>query len=290
MGELKLADPSRVDPNRPRRSVLFMPASNPRAIEKARSLPCDVVVLDLEDAVAPADKPAARAAMAAAIAAGGWGARELVVRINALGTAWGHDDLAAAAGADAVLVPKADAVSLAAAHAAAPTATLWAMVETARAAIDLPALAAVPGVAALVVGTNDLARELRCVPGADRLPLWPHLAMTVAAARAHGLVVLDGVYNAIDDAEGLAAECAQGARFGFDGKSLIHPSQIAAANAAFAPDPDAVAAAAALIAAWAAAGGDAMGVVKIAGRMVERLHVDQAEALVARAEAIARAC
>jgi len=264
-----------------------MPASNPRAVDKARGLECDVVVLDLEDAVAPADKPRARDAAAAAIAAGGWGGRELVVRVNAPDTPWGHDDLAAAAGADAVLVPKADAMSLAAVRAAAPGATLWAMVETARAVIALPALAAVPGLAALVVGTNDLARELRCVPGADRLPLWPHLAGTVAAARAHGLAALDGVFNALDDPAELAAACAQGARFGFDGKSLIHPAQIAAANAAFSPAAAAVAAAGALVAGWAAAGGDAAGVVRIGGRMVERLHVDEAEALLARAAAIA---
>jgi len=275
--------------SRPRRSVLFLPGSNPRALAKARGLPCDAVVLDLEDAVAPADKADARRAMAEAVAAGGWGDRELVVRINALATPWGADDLAAVAEArpDAVLVPKADAASLRLLADGAGGLPFWAMIETAAAVMELPAIAAVPGLAALVVGTNDLARELGCMPGADRLPLHPLLMMTVAAARARGLAVLDGVYNALDDPDGLAGECAQGVRFGFDGKSLIHPGQIAAANAAFAPSDAAIASAEALVRDWHAANGDAVGVVRIDGRMVEALHVDQARRLLARAAILA---
>jgi citrate lyase subunit beta / citryl-CoA lyase len=273
------------DLTRPRRSVLFLPASNARAIEKARGLPCDVVVFDLEDAVAPGDKARARDQAADAIAGGGLGGRELVVRVNAVGSPWWENDLAAAAGADAVLVPKADAESLAAV-AARTGRPVWAMVETARAVLQLERIAATPGLGALVVGTNDLARELRCRPGADRLPLQPFLMQTVAAARACRLIALDGVHNVLDDPHALAAECAQGLRFGFDGKSLIHPDQIAAANTAFSPDPAAIAAAEALVADWAAAGGDAAGVVRIGGRMVERLHVDEAEQLLARARAI----
>lgn len=275
--------------HRPRRSALFLPASNPRAIDKARSLACDVVILDLEHAVAPAAKDAARDAMMAAVGAGRFGARELVVRINAPATSWGAADLAAVAAArpDAVLVPKVDdAATIGAVRAITGDLPIWAMIETARGMVNLGTIAAAPGLAALVAGTNDLARDLRVAPGPGRLPLLAHLAAVVAAARAFDLVALDGVHNAIDDADGLAAECAQGVAWGFDGKSLIHPAQIAACNAAFTPSADAVARARALELAWIKTGGDAAGVVQVEGKMVERLHLDQARDLLARMRAI----
>jgi citrate lyase subunit beta/citryl-CoA lyase len=275
--------------HRPRRSALFMPAGNARAVDKARTLACDVVILDLEDAVAPSAKDAAREAMVAAVAAGGFGSRELVVRVNAASTPWGQVDLAAVAAArpNAVLLPKVDdAGAIADARRVTGDLPLWAMIETARGIVNLPAIAAAPGLAVLVAGTNDLARDLRVTPGAERLPLLAHLSAIIAAARAFGLVALDGVHNAIDDGGGLAAECAQGLAWGFDGKSLIHPKQIAACHAAFTPSAEAVARAQALERAWAQAGGDAAGVVQLDGRMVEQLHLDEARGLLARMRAI----
>ena len=271
--------------SRPRRSALFLPASNPRAVAKAAHLACDVVILDLEDAVAPQDKVAARAAAVAAL--GSFGEREVVVRVNGGDTAWGADDLAAltAARPDAVLLPKvAAATDLAAARATLVDGTpLWAMIETCAAVLDLGALVAggmAFGLTALVAGTNDLASDMRCSPGPDRAPLLAALSAIVTAARAHSLVALDGVCNRLDDADAIAAECAQGARWGFDGKSLIYPGQIAAANAAFAPSPAAVAAAHAIIAAFA---DPAAGALRIDGRMVERLHLVEAWRIVAAA-------
>ena len=275
---------------RPRRSALFLPASNPRAIAKARTLPCDAVVLDLEDAVAPDAKVAARAAAVAAI--GSFGARETVVRVNGLGTPWAEGDLAAVAAAkpDAVLLPKVELpAELAAARAILGDGIpLWAMVETSRAVLRLDALAeggGLYGLAALVAGTNDLASALRCTPGRERTPLLPALATIVMAARAHGLVALDGVCNALDDPARVAAECAQGAAFGFDGKTLIHPGQIDAANAAFTPDPATVAHARAVIAAFADPAAASTGAIRVNGRMVERLHLIEARRVVALAEA-----
>ncbi len=276
---------------RPRRSALFLPASNDRAIAKARTLPCDVVILDLEDAVAPDAKTAARAAAVAAV--GTFGDRELVIRVNGLDTAWGDADLAAVAAArpDAVLVPK---VALPATLAAARAALgedgppLWAMIETCAAVLDLAGLVAgsMPyGLTALVAGTNDLASEMRCTPGPDRAPLLPALTQIVLAARAHGLVALDGVCNVLDDAPRIERECAQGAAWGFDGKSLIHPGQIAAANAAFTPAPTAVAHARAVIAAFAAPDAAVAGALRVDGRMVERLHLVEARRVAALAEA-----
>ena len=256
-----------------------MPASNAKAIAKARTLPCDVVILDLEDAVAADMKADARAAAVAAVREGGFGGRELVVRVNALATEWGEADCAALrqVAPDAVLVPKPDdGAGIAAYRERLGGAPIWAMVETAKAVLRLESLASAPGLAALVIGTNDLAKELGARPGDDRLPFLGFLAQTVAAARVHGLAALDGVYNAIDDAEGFAAECAQGLRFGFDGKTLIHPSQIEPCNAAFTPTDEEVAWAEAIEAAFAAPEAGGRGAIRVAGRMVERLHLEQA--------------
>lgn len=262
------------------RSALFMPASNARAIDKARGLDCDAVILDLEDAVAPETKDAARAQAIAAARDGGFGARLLVLRVNALDTVWGQDDCAAAidAGFDAVLLPKVSrADDLHAVRAILGATPLWAMIETCGAMLALPAIAATPGLACLVAGTNDLAKEMRCAPGADRLPLLPHLTAIVTAARAYGLVALDGVSNVLADTPALAAECAQGAAFGFDGKTLIHPAQIAPANRAFAPSAERRDWAAAVVAAFALPENADKGAIRVAGEMVERLHLAEAE-------------
>ena len=279
---------------RPRRSALYLPGSNARAIEKARTLPCDVVILDLEDSVAPEAKAAARALACEAVRLGGFGPRELVIRANGLDTPWGAEDLAAAAeaGPDAVLVPKmASPADLAACRrAVGPEQPLWAMIETAKAVFALDALgsaSAAEGVAAWVIGTNDLVKEMRCRLGADRGPLLPALSLAVLAARAHGIDILDGVYNDIPDLEGLARECAQGSDLGFDGKSLIHPTHLETANRVFAPEDGAVAWARTVVAAFDLAENSGKGVLKVEGRMVERLHLEEARRLIAVAEAIA---
>ena len=284
---------------RPRRSALYMPASNARAVEKARTLPADVIILDLEDAVAPEAKPDARAEAVAAVKAGGFGRREVVIRVNGLSTPWGADDLAAAAeaGPDAVLVPKIGAASDVAAYdaalAAAPAATrLWAMIETCPAVFELSAIAAAGAatrLAALVMGVNDLAKEMKARQTPDRAAFAPFLALTVAAARAHGLVALDGVHNEIDDLDALAAVCRQGAEFGFDGKSLIHPSHLAICNAAFTPAPAEVAWSRSVIAAFDDPENAGKGALRVEGRLAELLHRDLALALVAIADAIAAA-
>ena len=271
-------------PLRPRRSALYMPASNSRAIAKARTLACDVVILDLEDAVAPDAKAAAREAAVVAVREGGFGGRELVVRVNALTTEWGEADCAALAAVrpDAVLVPKVDDGAAVAAYASRlGGAPVWAMVETARSILRLESLAAAPGLAALVIGTNDLAKELGTRPGADRLPFLGMLTQSVAAARAYGLAILDGVYNAIDDAEGFAAECTQAVRFGFDGKTLIHPSQVEACNRAFSPSAAEMAWAEAVERAFAAPEAAGKGAIRVDGAMAERLHLDQAMRILA---------
>ncbi|HEX4710113.1 MAG TPA: CoA ester lyase [Phenylobacterium sp.] len=279
---------------RPRRSALYLPGSNARAIEKARTLPCDVVILDLEDSVAPETKPAARALAAEAVRAGGFGSRELVMRVNGLDTPWGAEDLAAAASArpDAVLVPKVGSPQDLAAYrkALGPGTALWAMIETCQAVFALDALgraSALEGVGGWVIGTNDLVKEMRCRPRPDRAPLLPALAMSVMAARGYGIAVLDGVYNDIPDLAGLARECAQGADLGFDGKSLIHPTHLEAANRAFSPEPAAVAWARTVAAAFDLRENIGKGVLKVEGRMVERLHLAEAQRLIAVAEAIA---
>jgi citrate lyase subunit beta/citryl-CoA lyase len=245
--------------DRPRRSALYMPASNAKAVEKARTLPCDVVILDLEDAVAPDAKPAAREAAAAAVRAGGWGGREVVIRVNGLDTEWGEQDLVVAAGAapDAILVPKVngpdDVERYHKAIVGAPETTrLWAMIETARSLFALDAIAdAAPTtrLEAFVMGTNDLAKEMRWRQTPGREPFRAALSLSVAAARANGLTVLDGVYNGIEDDAGLQAVCEQGVDFGMDGKTLIHPRQIEICNRVFSPSGEEVAFARAVIAA-----------------------------------------
>ncbi len=271
-----------------------MPAGNARAVEKARGLAADVVILDLEDSTAPAAKADARAAAAAAVKAGGFGARELVLRVNGLDTPWGADDLAAAAttGPDAILVPKVAAPADLAAYrkAVGPKPVLWAMIETCAAVFDLGALAkasAAEGVSAWVIGTNDLVKEMRCRLDGPRTPLLAALSLSVMAARSQGLAILDGVYNDIPDLDGLATECRQGADLGFDGKSLIHPTHLEIANRAFSPEPDAVAWARTVADAFAAPEAASLGVLKVEGRMVERLHLAQARQLIAVADAIA---
>jgi citrate lyase beta subunit len=273
-------------PTAPWRSVLYLPASNARAIEKARTLACDVAVLDLEDAVAPEARAEARAAAVEAVRSGGFGPR-LGVRINALDTEWGADDLAALAQTNVSLIvaPKVESADgVRALNAGLPaSAALIAMIETPAALMRLESIAGAGGaLAGLMLGVNDLAATLGTGASPDREPLKPWLAATVAAARMHGLTVLDGVFNRIDDAEGLAAECAQGRLYGFDGKSLIHPSQIAAANAAFAPSPAEVAQAEAIVAAFADPASDGRGAIRVNGAMVERLHLASAERLLER--------
>ena len=281
---------------RPRRSALYMPGSKPRALDKARGLPADVLLLDLEDAVAPAEKAEARRLVAEAVAARGFGGREVVVRINALDTPWGADDLAAAAqaGPDAILLPKVDdAVQVAeaaarlAAAGAPETCTLWAMMETPRGVLHAHAIATAPRMACFVMGTNDLAKDLRAEHRADRAPLMAALGQCLLAARAEGLACLDGVYNAFRDADGLRAECEQGRAMGFDGKTLIHPDQLAVANAVFAPSPAALEQARTFVAAYEAAVAAGQGVAVVDGRIVENLHVENARRLLAEAAAIA---
>ncbi|MDK2746872.1 MAG: CoA ester lyase [Brevundimonas sp.] len=267
------------------RSVLYLPASNARAVEKARGLDCDVAILDLEDAVAPEAKSEARAAAVAAVKAGGFGPR-LGVRINALDTDWGEDDLdaLAEAGVGLIVAPKVETVeTVHAISARARGAALWAMIETPRGLIALHDIAAAGGrLDGLMLGVNDLAKALGTGAAPDREPFKPWLAALVVAARAHGLLAIDGVFNRIEDADGLAAEAAQGRLYGFDGKSLIHPSQIAAANAAFSPSEAEVARARDIVEAFAAPEAEGRGAIRVGGAMVERLHLDQAEALLAR--------
>jgi citrate lyase subunit beta/citryl-CoA lyase len=281
---------------RPRRSALYMPASNARAVEKARSLPCDVVILDLEDAVAPEAKPDARAAAVAAVKAGGFGRREVVIRVNGLSTPWGADDLAAAAdaGPDAVLVPKvnapADVEAYDRALAAAPASTrLWAMIETCPAMFDLLGIAAASGrtrLAAFTMGINDLAKEMKARQTPGREAFLHFLSMAVAAARAHGLVALDGVHNEIDDLALLEATCRQGAEFGFDGRSVIHPTHLETCNRIYAPPPEEVTWAAAVVAAFADPQNEGRGALRVDGRLAERLHLSEARRLLDLAAAI----
>jgi citrate lyase subunit beta/citryl-CoA lyase len=276
-----------------------MPASNPRAVAKARTLACDVVILDLEDAVLPEAKIEAREAAVAAVCEGGFGRREVVVRVNALSTPWGEADLAeiAAAGPDAILVPKidgpGDVAACERALAEAPDHTrLWVMIETTAAIFRLDAIAAMAGatrLAALVMGVNDLAKEMRARRTPDRAPFHAALSLAVMAARAHGLAALDGVHNEIDDLAALEAVCRQGVDFGFDGKSLIHPSHLEICNRVFTPASDEVAWARRVIAAFADPGNAGRGALRVDGRLAELLHRDEALALVALADAIAAA-
>ena len=281
---------------RPRRSALYLPASNARAIDKARTLPCDVVILDLEDAVAPEAKADAREAAAAAVRAGGFGRREVVIRVNGLDTEWGEQDLVVAAGSgcDALLAPKVngpqDIVELQTRMAGAPERTrLWAMIETARSVFavhDIAEQARASRLAAFVMGTNDLAKEMRARQTPGREPFLGALGLAVLAARAHGLTILDGVYNGLDDPDGFAAACEQGVDFGFDGKTLIHPGQIDTCNRVFSPSDEEVRRARAVMAAFALPESAGKGVLRVEGRMAERLHLTQAERTVAVADAI----
>ena len=286
---------------RPRRSVLYMPGSNTRAIEKARTLAVDAIILDLEDSIAPEGKAAARKQVSDAVTAGGFGPRELIVRINGLDTTWWLEDLDAAAKAkpDAVLIPKVSSpsqledvaerlVDISADH----RIRIWAMMETPLAMLNAREIAAAADdvetrLAAFVMGTNDLAKETRAKITSGRAAMLPWLMSCVAAARAYGLDILDGVFNDLADAEGFARECAQGRDMGFDGKTLIHPNQIAACNAAFSPSEEEVAQARKIIAAFELPENRNKGVVQLDGRMVERLHADMARRTVAIAQAIA---
>ncbi len=284
---------------RPRRSLLFVPGSNVRALEKARSLPADGLIFDLEDAVAPAAKDAARIAVAAAAAEGGYGRRELIVRVNALDTSWGDADLAAAARmpVDAVLLPKVEnadrvrlSVSLLDRFGAPPRRAIWCMLETPLGILNAREIAAAsPLLEALVLGTSDLTKDLHARHTRDRLPLITALGLAMLAARAHDLTILDGVDLDLADDDGFAFSCRQGRELGFDGKTLIHPKQIAPANAAFAPSHEEVAWSRRIIAAHQAATAAGSGVVLVDGRLIENLHVENALRLMAVAEAIDRA-
>jgi citrate lyase subunit beta/citryl-CoA lyase len=285
---------------RPRRSCLYMPGANAKALEKAKTLPADVLLLDLEDSVAPETKAEARAQVAAAVKERGYGRREVIVRVNALSTPWGADDISAAgaAGPDGMLAPKVEsadqvrALNAAMNHAGfAKDATLWVMIETPRAILNLAGIAAAAKgtrLAAFVLGLNDLAKETRARAGVTRAPFFAALSLAVTAARAHGLVAIDGVYNDIADAPGFEAECRQGLDFGFDGKTLIHPSQIETANTVFAPTPEELSRARAIIAAFALPENAGKGVIKVDGRMTELLHLEEAKRVVAVAEAISQ--
>ncbi len=284
---------------RPRRSALYMPGSNARALEKAREITADVLILDLEDAVAPDAKAAAREQVCAAVKAGGYGRRELVIRVNGVGTPWFTEDLAAATEAkpQAILIPKVSAPEtlhevggLLNGLWADPAIAIWAMIETPLAILDVERIARaardpVTRLSCFVMGTNDLAKETRArfVPG--RAPMLPWLTTAILAARAHGIDIVDGVYNDLKDEAGFRAECEQGRDLGFDGKTLIHPGQVAAANEIFAPDAAELARARAIIAAFDQPENADKGAIQLDGRMVERLHAQMAARTVSLAEA-----
>jgi citrate lyase subunit beta/citryl-CoA lyase len=281
---------------RPRRSVLYMPGSNARAMEKARSIPADALILDLEDAVAPDMKDMARQQVIDAVTARGFGKREVIVRINGLSTAWGEADLAAAIAAkpDAILAPKvstlADLRALEdgfAKHDADPSIALWAMIETPLAILNIASLAGAGGrLACFVMGTNDLIKELRGVHTPDRANLFAALGLSVAAARAYGLAAIDGVFNDIQDSDGFTRHCEQAKSFGFDGKTVIHPSQVETSNCIFAPSVAEIDSARKVIAAFDLPENKGKGAIKLEGRMVELLHAEIARRTVALADAI----
>lgn len=285
--------------DRPRRSALYLPASNAKALAKARTLPCDIVILDLEDAVAPEAKVEAREAAVAAIEEGGFGRREVAIRVNGIDTEWGAADLAAAARtrADAVLVPKVDCPAdidrYDAALASAPAQLrLWAMIETCASVLNLASIAARAKDTRLslwIMGTNDLAKEMRAQLTPERTPFLPFLSQAVAAARMHGLSILDGVCNEFRDLEVFSSEAQQGRLFGFDGKSLIHPAQIEPCNGVFSPGAQELDWARTVISAFAHPDNQGKGVIKVDGKMTELLHLEQARRLVAVAEHIATA-
>ncbi|MCB1335862.1 MAG: CoA ester lyase [Roseivivax sp.] len=275
---------------RPYRSVLYIPGSKERALEKAKTLPVDAIIFDLEDAVAVEEKPAARETLKAALAAGGYGNRVRIVRINGLDTEWGEADARAAAqmDCDAVLLPKVEsAAQLDALAALVGGKPIWAMMETPRGMLNAAEIAAHPQMAGFVMGTNDLAKELQCRFRPDRLPMLTSLSLCLLAAKAEKIVIVDGVYNAFKDEDGLKAECDQGRDMGFDGKTLIHPAQVEIANAAFAPTEAEVDLARRQIAAFEAAEAEGQGVAVVDGKIVENLHVVTAREILAKSEAIA---
>lgn len=274
---------------RPLRSVLYIPASKERALEKARTLAVDAIIFDLEDAVAPDEKTEARAILCAALKQNGYGARLKIARINALDTDWGTDDAAALrdAGADAILLPKVDGPEqLNALADLTGEIPLWAMMETPLAMLNAPEIAAHRLCQGLVMGTNDLAKDMSARFRPDRLPLATGLGLCVLAAKAHGVAIVDGVYNAFKDENGLRAECEQGRDMGFDGKTLIHPAQIDIANAAFAPTVEEIQLAERQIAAFDAALAQGQAVAVVDGRIVENLHVATARETLAKRDAI----
>lgn len=281
---------------RPRRSVLYMPGSNARAQEKAKAIPADGLILDLEDATAPDAKVQARELVCANVKAGGYGRRELVIRINGLDTPWGRDDLAAAcqAGPDAILVPKVESGAqvreverLMQEYGAPERTAIWCMMETPKGILHAEDIASSsPRLACLVMGTSDLTKDLHALHTPERLPLLPSLGWCLLAARAFGLAILDGVYLDLQDEEGFRAACRQGLELGFDGKTLIHPKQVEPCNEVFAPSPEEIAQARRIIEAHAQAEKEGKGVVVVDGKLVENLHVENARRLVALAEAI----
>jgi (3S)-malyl-CoA thioesterase len=274
---------------RPLRSVLYIPGSKPRALDKARGLSADAIIFDLEDAVIPEEKIAARATLAEALAVGGYGARLKIIRINGLDTEWGMDDAKAAAtmGADAILLPKvnspADLEALADIVGDMP---LWAMMETPAGMLNAPAIAGHRALQGMVMGTNDLAKDLQTRTRPDRLPMITALGLCVLAGKAHGVALIDGVYNAFKDDEGLKFECDQGRDMGFDGKTLIHPAQLDVANAAFSPSDEEVDLARRQIAAFEECEATGQGVAVVDGRIVENLHVATARETLAKLDAI----
>ena len=283
--------------SRPRRSVLYMPGSNARALAKGRTLACDGIIADLEDSVSPDAKELAREQVVAALAEGGYGHRELILRVNGLATPWGHADLTAAAtsGAHGVLLPKVDSADMVRqaeavleAAGAPPELGLWCMMETPRGMLHAEEIAGASArMAGFVMGTSDLAKDLHCAHTAMRLPMITSLGLCLLAARAEGIAVLDGVYLDLGDAEGFEASCTQGVELGFDGKTLIHPKQLAPANVAFAPSEAEVAWSRRIIGAHAEAAAEGKGVVLVDGKLIENLHVANAHRVVALAEAIA---
>ena len=276
---------------RPYRSVLYIPGSKQRALDKARSLPVDAIILDLEDAVAPEAKPAARKTLATALGEGGYGNRVQIVRINGLETPWWQDDIAALADSDldAILLPKVNSPEdiQRLVDALASPVSVWAMLETPLGILNAQSIAAHPRTAGFVVGTNDLAKELNCRFRADRLPLLTALQTVLLAARAEGVIAIDGVYNQFKDVAGLQFECEQGRDLGFDGKSLIHPDQIDLANQVFAPSVSEIALAQRQIEAFKQASDAGQGVAVVDGTIVENLHVETAQRLLDQAQVIA---
>jgi (3S)-malyl-CoA thioesterase len=279
-----------MDMPRPYRSVLYIPASKERALDKARSLDVDAIIFDLEDAVTPDAKVEARDTLKAALKEGGYGARAKIIRLNGLDSAWGREDAEAMkdAEADAFLLPKVSSAADVEALAAiiGKDKDIWAMIETPMGVMKAEEIAAHPQMKGFVAGTNDLAKELNCRFRADRLPMITSLSMMLLAAKAHGIVAIDGVYNQFKDDEGLAAECAQGRDMGFEGKTLIHPAQVAVCNEAFSPSAEEIDLAERQIAAFEETEASGQGVAVVDGKIVENLHVETARKILALAEAV----